>query len=168
MTNQLLKIGLLSVLLLLATSLVAMAATTDSTNVTVSVPSIVDIQLKQNSSLGSADLTNVTFTISATDLNNGMTAQSQQGFAYLASNDGNYELNVHRDGGSFPTGMQLWLRFGSAANDGHEITTTDWDALSVGAGFGFQTLRWRIKNISWTTVPPGTYSDTVTFTLVPN
>jgi len=168
MTNQLLKIGLLSVLLLLPTSLVAMAATTDTTNVTVTVPSLVDIQLKQSTSLGSPDLTNVAFTISATDLNNTFSAQSQQGFAWVASNDGTYKINVHRDGWNLSTTMTLWLKFGNPSSDGNEVTVAGFDGPTIGAGAQFQTLRWKLKNLSWTTVPPGTYTDTVTFTLVPN
>jgi len=167
MTNQLLKIGLLSVLLLLATSLVAMAATTDTTNVTVSVPSLVDVQLKDSNSLGSADLTNVSFTISATDLDNTANAQSQHGWIWTATNDDNYLINVHRNGWNLSTSMTLWLKFGNPGVDGSEVTVAGFDGPTI-SGAGFQRLQWRLKNLSWTTVPPGTYSDTVTFTLVPN
>jgi hypothetical protein len=159
------SLALLTILALLVSSLNAYAAQ-DQTTVTLEVPEVRAIWLKQGTNFSSADLTNVTLTPTATDLNNGETPLTQIGFIHYKANT-DHQIVVERDTGNYPTGVELWFRPDSLAGWPQKLDpNTEYGPFVANAvgNSGVMDLRWQFKGIDWTT-PVGTYSSTVTFTI---
>jgi len=138
----------------------------DSTQVTLTVGEVRGIWLRQGNTVESADLTNVLIEPTATDLSNGYTPLIQTGYVIWRANV-NHKVQVERDTGNYPAGVQLWFRpdtFFSEdelkAGAANKRTIT----ISTTAGQGSMDLNWRFKGIDWNT-PIGSYSSTVTFTI---
>jgi len=131
-----------------------LAATTDTINITLQINSIRTIAL---------DDTSYTFTPTADDLTAGyMQSADDESKLDYQSNDV-WVIYAERDGLSYPSGVQLFVADDSST--WYEIKTTHTTNFKSGsAGTGSYDIEWKISGFGWTT-PPGTYTETTTFTI---
>lgn len=146
----------------------AQASDHDSTPVTVKMPKLGIVWVTVSSDPTSADYNLLYADVTDTDLTNQFKIVDA-GWVHCQANC-DWKIMVSR---SDTSGAGHWKDYGISLKmnqDGDdtwtEVTTIPWKIYNGGAPYGRTNLHWKLIGLDWD-IPGGEYSETVTFTFVP-